>query len=359
MLLVKDNMTGITVKGYGQIPEKAEKQAIEKERIEKQLAKLGNTVFRLAKINIIIDEKLQISIGEINELRRQAINKLEEKIIQSFSRKSKKIWSDRKLENAYKTNIEPEISLCLNNIKPDMDYSKLNKVDNIYIPLRFFIDNNLKKQLQEITNKNNVYILMPTISKSNYEKIDVKTIAKAFDINGIVLSNISQIEQSQHLEKIANYTFNIMNNYTIEQLKNFGITKYIVSPETNAETLKSLNNNIKKEVTVYGRTLLMTTEYCVIGTYIKCERLCKKGIYKLKDRMNFEFPIYTDTINCNNLIYNSKITSIKWEDLDVDSIKIDILDESIEEINHIISIHTLGKRLEGKNYTNGNINKEL
>ena len=32
--------------------------------------------------------------------------------------------------------------------------------------------------------------------------------------------------------------------------------------------------------------------------------------YMLKDRIGFEFPIYTDRINCNNLIYNSKITSI-------------------------------------------------
>ena len=70
------------------------------------------------------------------------------------------------------------------------------------------------------------------------------------------------------------------------------------------------NNNIQKEVIVYGRSLMMNTEYCAIGKYFNCDKRCKKGKYILKDRMGFEFPVYTDTFNCNNYIYNSKITSI-------------------------------------------------
>ena len=117
--------------------------------------------------------------------------------------------------------------------------------------------------------------------------------------------------------------------------------------------------NIKKEVIVYGRTLLMTTEYCTIGTINNCPSICENGIYKLKDRMGFEFPIYTDRVNCNNLIYNSKITSISWKDLNIDSIRIDILDENEEEIQKIINTHKNGDRLEGENYTNGNLNRAI
>ena len=75
--------------------------------------------------------------------------------------------------------------------------------------------------------------------------------------------------------------------------------------------------------------------------------------------MGFEFPILTDRINCNNLIYNSKITSINWKDFNASSIRIDILDENIDEINHIIKVHRSGNRLEGQNYTNGNLNREI
>ena len=51
----------------------------------------------------------------------------------------------------------------------------------------------------------------------------------------------------------------------------------------------------------------MTTEYCSIGTYKNCPGTCKQGTYKLKDRMGYQFTIYTDRINSNNIIYNSKI----------------------------------------------------
>ncbi len=103
----------------------------------------------------------------------------------------------------------------------------------------------------------------------------------------------------------------------------------------------------------------MTTEYCLIGTYKNCERPCLKGEYRLKDRMGFEFPIYADRVNCNNLIYNSKITSVSYKDLFTDSIRIDILEETEEEIQNIIDIHKSGERLEGENYTNGNLNREI
>ena len=103
----------------------------------------------------------------------------------------------------------------------------------------------------------------------------------------------------------------------------------------------------------------MTSEYCTIGTFKNCPAICEKGTYKLKDRMGFEFPIYTDRTNCNNLIYNSKITSISYKDLNADFIRIDVLEEDLEEIQKIINIHKKGERLEGENYTNGNLNRSI
>ena len=38
---------------------------------------------------------------------------------------------------------------------------------------------------------------------------------------------------------------------------------------------------------------------------------------------------------------------------------IDILDESIDEINNIVNTVKKGERLEGKEFTNGNLNREI
>ena len=79
----------------------------------------------------------------------------------------------------------------------------------------------------------------------------------------------------------------------------------------------------------------------------------------LKDRMNMNFRILFDNIQTVSTIYNSKITSIVADEFDIDCSRIDILDESIDEINFIVKQVVNGKRLEGKEYTNGNLNREI
>ena len=60
-----------------------------------------------------------------------------------------------------------------------------------------------------------------------------------------------------------------------------------------------------------------------------------------------------------SLIFNSKILSISTVDLKVNNSRIDILNESIEEINKIINCVYNRDKLEGKDYTNGNLNREV
>ena len=357
-LCIKDNITGIEVEKIGVIPERAEKTGLTKERLVDQLSKLGNTIFAIKDIEIELGEMLITSISGINELRREAVGELEKKITQTFIRNSKNIVCDTVSEDNTYTET-PEVSICLNNISETLDYEKIQEADNVYIPLRFFVSPKFNRQIQTISRKFNTYLLMPAISKSNYEKINVEKILEENNIKGVVVSNLSQAERFKNYNMIANYTFNIANNNTIKELAELGVNKYITSPEFDKNTIQDITNNYDKEVIVYGRALLMTTEYCAIGKYKNCTGTCQEGTYKLKDRMGFEFPIYTDRINCNNLIYNSKITSINWKELNVSSIRIDILEENIEEMNEIIKVHRSGNRLEGQNYTNGNLNREI
>ena len=73
--------------------------------------------------------------------------------------------------------------------------------------------------------------------------------------------------------------------------------------------------------------------------------------------MNFE--VLPDNIQTVTTVFNSKITSLSPNDFNVDYARIDILHESIDEINTIIKTVKSGKRFEGKEYTNGNLNREI
>ena len=53
--------------------------------------------------------------------------------------------------------------------------------------------------------------------------------------------------------------------------------------------------------------------------------------------MGIKFEVIPDNIDCQSTIYNSKITSVASSELNVASIRIDIIDESLNEIQNILT----------------------
>ena len=70
-----------------------------------------------------------------------------------------------------------------------------------------------------------------------------------------------------------------------------------------------------------------------------------------------KFRILPDNIQSVTTIFNSKTTSISPKDFNVDFARIDILDESIDEINYAIKLVKEGKIFERKDFKNGNLNR--
>ena len=75
--------------------------------------------------------------------------------------------------------------------------------------------------------------------------------------------------------------------------------------------------------------------------------------------MGLLFRIIPNNLQNLSNIYNSKIISIEYDDLNIDYARIDILDETIPEINNVIRTVKAGKRFEGPDYTNGNLNRSV
>ena len=347
------------------IPEIALKSPITKERLISQLCKTNNTPYNFQNIIINLGENLFISsIGGINELRRQALNKFEEKYISSFKRN---LDIDFKFEPLSRLHSAKKLSLLLNIINPNYDYSLLHGVSRIYIPFKFFLNKECSNIISKICNSFDTFIYMPTIIRDNYNNLinkNLPQILNTYKISGFVLSNIGNFEllkNYKNYEFICNYTFNIFNNLSSCELPVNTIT---LSPELNKNDIENFKTNKNVELIVYGKTPLMTSNYCLLGKSNKCYSSCShkcnsSNKYYLKDRLGFLFRAIPDNIQTVTTIYNSKITSIEHKSLNIDYARIDILDEDISEINNIIDIVSSGNKLEGNIYTNGNFNKEI
>lgn len=349
------------------IPEKAINAPLTGEKITSMLSKTGSTQFEFRNIKTELGEGLFIpKVSTINDMRRTALSKLEGMVLEKYSHNLSPILPE--LPDNIKTKTEPKLAILLNIINLNYNYLNLENIDSFYIPYRYFISEKYKELLKAISQKFNTYIYMPPVIKDNISKNNleenIKNIILNFAIKGAVLSHISQIEffKDFTLELIANYNFNIFNTYSANELKEKGLTRFIPSLELNKNELKSLLDKatINTEAIVYGKTPLMTNNYCYLGQSNKCYKDCDRKCmlnekYELKDRLGFKFRILPDNTCTLTTIFNSKTTSITFEDLKLDYTRIDILDESYEEIKNIISTVKAGKRFDGKDFTNGKI----
>ncbi len=372
------------------IPLKAKTRPLDKNTIISQISKTASTPFAFKSLEIELDDKLFVpKLSTLNDLRRTILQMVEQYAIntmkRNFSNIDKKTSTDKDINRSEKeehhTQDHPikktKLSLLLNILHKDFDYAQLHDIENVYIPLKYFSMKDYQEILHVLDNKFNIYIYMPTIIKSNYKNLlssNIETTLNNYHIKGFVISNICNIkllhtlfaDLNKHLELITNYTFNVYNSHTIKELKDLGICRYTISPELNRKMIHDLCNctDLPNELIVYGRTPLLNMNYCLLGETDKCYPTCKQrcitdNIYELKDRLHMKFRILPDNIQTVTTIFNSKITSIYPKEFNIDFARIDVLDETIEEINEIIHRVLNNQRFDGSHYTNGNLNKEI
>lgn len=353
-------------------PEAAINQPITKEKIIAQFSKTNDTPFVFDSFDIELEDNLYIpKISEINALRREVLERLETLISRKFTRVPIDIKKRKFNEKIHTTS--PKISLLLRDLNINFDYSTLEDVDRVYIPLNFFNSSKYQNCIDDLNTRFDTYIYMPSIITSNYSNIMNNIITKAlstFKITGFVFSNIRSLHTMKlpmlkKYDHISNYTLNVFNDYSAYELSRIGVKTVTLSPELNKEDIQNMTSDVNKELIVYGRIRLMTSKYCLLGNsnncYPKCELKCQeKGKkYYLKDRMGFSFRVIPDSLQTVTSIYNSKILSTSFNDLNIDYARIDILDEDISEINKIIKTVKSGKRLEGPDYTNGHLSRNV
>ena len=351
-------------------PIEAISNPISKERLIEQLNKTTDTNFEFKQINIEMDDNIYIpKISSINALRRDALNALYQKGINNFTRILPSKLPSTELVHQHVLPSIRTYSVLLNSIDISMDYSSLKNVDRVYIPLKFFIKKEFESKLLEISQFTDCYIDIPTIVRDNfrnvfYNNFDEKV--NKFNIKGLVISNLSGIEFMMKyvgkLDIVSKYTLNIYNNHTIDELKKVGVNRVTVSPELDTDNLIDLCNNssLPTEFLVYGKLPVMHIQYCPLGKSNKCYPTCSmkcktSNRFYLEDKLGYKFEFVPDNMQTITKIYNSKINSIDYAKFPFDSCLISITDE--DNLDEIIYNVKSNIKFDGKNYTNGNLNK--
>ncbi len=251
-------------------------KALCKEDIINKLKKLGNTVYKDRSISIDIDDNIFIPIKELNELRREATNKLD--ILRTkITRKGRQKVKFSKLDimsTSYNTII----------IDNEEDLKKVKLYDRIYTK-NFYLFNKYKK------NKNIYYIEERNILKSK------------------LLSNTLVGEYKYPNNSISDYKFNVTNIYSVYYLLKLGYSCVTLSVELDLEEINSLINNFYKKFLFYPNIevlVLDKIELMIIKGNIL--NIVKNKSYYLLDKRKRKFETYFDG-NFTHIL-DCKITKI-------------------------------------------------
>lgn len=320
------------------IGEKAEKRPIDEGTIQKQLNRLGNTPFTIAETHLQIEPGVMMPVSVINQLRREAVELLTAQIMGQYKRekidirqvelKFKDLIKDLDLtvmkRNKRKLNI-PIIAVSVGNVT-QVEAALEAGAKRIYIGGESFRSGKplTTQELStaiKICKENNCEAIwsMPRILHDDQLMSinnKLENILKK-DVDGVLVGNMGHLhfikKHFPHVPIYGDYFLNTFNIMALDFFQKSGIKQITLSPELTVKQISDLNKlNLSLELIVHGSLVMMTSEYCPVGSLIggcdgknSCEMPCKNKRYGLKDRINYIFPMEQDEF-CRTYIYNPK-----------------------------------------------------
>ena len=343
--LIDKNNNSVTVKG-DKLVEKALKVALGEEKIETQIKKLGNTPYELDGLKINLDEGVSMPISLINQMRREAIELLDEARIPVKDR----AYKDRKIKYSPKKyakdiNANSKIRVKINNIEA------LKSIINLDVDMIYYEDVATLEQAMAMAVANNkklIYSAPRIVRNKEYKRLEK---SNEYCKENVQISALGQVkyykENSENVSFDVDYYLNPFNSETINHYKKEGATTVCISQELNIHEIKETTKytDMEIETVAYGYIPMMLSEYCPMGVVARsCKKdkrcaTCKESKYVLRDFKGEEYRISQDLF-CRSTIYNSSANCLinnldELSDAGINVFRLDFTHESPELISKI------------------------
>lgn len=275
-IIISDDLNNVIEVESKYFVEASMKSSTERQDIIKQLNKLGDTIFVAKSINIEIDENIFIPIKFLNELRREAISKLE----------NKRIYSNKIEYGDYSIEL-PNFEKNAKKVIYTRFYSNklLDEYDEVIVDYKSEIVDDVRFKLPRVQEK--------------VIEIDKKK---------LMICELGSLYKYKNRDIVSDFSLNVTNSYSVALLHSLGVKRVTLSHEMNESQIVKLISKYKErykkspnlELIIKDTPEVMVLKYDLLnGIYDN------KNSYYLKDRYNNKFPVIRD----NNLtyIYNFKL----------------------------------------------------
>lgn len=283
-----------TVITEGEIPEAAVNHPLTAEVLETQLKKTGGTPFFAEKIRIDLDENLNLNISKINELRRKALDGLEEKRKKLPERIRRDFQS---VELPKHKVMQTEIRARFENAGQITD-----EADRIILPLDvIYKQQELIDQYKDRLFAEVPAMVWPQDAERTREKLEQLATRGLSDI---LIENIGAVLTGRRLglRVHGGPYLNVFNSEAIKEYARIGLEDVTLSFELSFDRIKQVKGDLPRGIVTYGYLPLMKFRNCPGKGEKGCDGCT--GQFELTDRMHETFPVicrdrrYSELLNC-------------------------------------------------------------
>ena len=288
---------GKSVCVQGEILERAQTQALTEDGIRRQLGRLGGTQYCAREIRVELPEGAFMPLGQVNALRRKAIEELEKAIgvVGVCQGGVPAVRTPEKI-GALSAGGRHAAPTVLRFLSASQIPDDLPERAQIFLPC---------DTPPEILAKHNAQVAIPAGVFGDYNKILAQlgrtmqagaSLAMAQTLDGVALA------REAGLVPIAGEGMNALNSASLEALQGLRCAGAVLSAEITPAQLKGLRAVIPAGAMVYGRLALMLCRSCPVKAQIGC-KACENG-KSLADRRGVAFPVRCEGACAR--VYNSR-----------------------------------------------------
>ena len=313
----------ITASQSGAIVQAAQKQPIAEERVRKQMMRTGNSPYLFEHLQVVMDEECFLPMQSFNELRRGALEALQEKQLQDYQRKSDKSGKTgenspemekveaEKSANDGKQEKKAKLSVSIERADLFEEMLQIEGVKRIYLDSKCFLDFRMCEQIPSMAQrcqgqKKELWYIFPSLFRTKDQELwdqQMKQYMTCFD--GMMVKNLEQIGYDGTWA--ADYNVYAYNKEAKAFLRNLGCSFFVCPAELTFKELKERDCD-GDEMLVYGRIPVMTSTQCLKKSAGHCQKT--PDLFKVRDRKGKEFPVKNCCSYCYNVIYNSVPVSL-------------------------------------------------
>lgn len=364
----------------------AQNRPLTKEVVTEKITKTGNTPFVFENLEVTMDDDIFMPVNQLNQLRRGALEALEEVLLKPYERtlpelvETSSAETDRQTTgNAIKEKQISRQSLSQTSGQQSADSStevrvliedaeqlpavlKADFVDTVYLDCMLYTRENLICKLSEDIDRvhasgKKAFYVFPFIFRQQtslfYEKIMPEL--KKLPLDGIMVRSLDEIAfvkewGNGNWQMVSDSNLYTYSNEAAEYFYRLGMIQDTIPVELNRKEILRRENS-RSEMIIYGRLPLMITAQCIHKNTLGCMHQPK--VLNLKDRYSVHFPVKNFCSECYNVIYNSLPVCLFKEDVTVKKIapaavRLSFTTETEEETEQILTIY-------GDIYKNGGI----